>query len=463
MNPDRRLVSVPYAYQAEKAREVSATGTVVKSIAGPDGTKLTDDVVFAREGEIGIRRDGNTITFVGRSGPVVAQDLACPASTPCVESAEISGPLTDALIPDLGTLSGVVADAQIDAAIARDSEVTAAVAAVAAAAAKDVACTTPCVSSAEISGPLTDALIPDLGTLSGGVTDGQIPAGIARDSEVAAAVAAVADAAAKDVACTTPCVSSAEISGPLTDALIPDLGTLSGGVTDGQIPAGIARDSEVPALVGPVVKSIASSGGTPLTNNIVLAGEGSIDVQQSGNTITIVGTTGTAAATDVACSTPCVSAAEMSGPLTDALIPPAIARDAEVEGAIATHTAIPAAHHAKTTSFTELTDTISSAQIPASITHDLNVNGTVTVVALAAKYQRIPAAGSVGPASTDTFSATCPAGTSVLGGGLDPGSATALAMVGSWPNADSWFVKVNNSDLLSSAAITVYAICAAIQ
>lgn len=290
MNPDRQLVSVPYAYQAEKAREISGTKTVVKSIAGPDGTPLTDDIIFAQEGNIGIRQDGNTIT-IGNSGPVVAVDLACVSR---------------------------------------------------------------CVSPAEISGPLADD---------------QIPATIARDSEVAAAVAAVADAAAKDLACATRCVSPAEISGPLEIS---------------QIPSGIARDTEVAIKVS-----------------------------------------------------------------TD----------------IANHTALPSAHHAKTTSFTELTDTISSAQIPASIGHDLNVNGTVTVVTLAAKYERVSTDGSVGAlGGTATASAKCDAGSRVLGGGLDPGDSatTTLTMVGSWPNADdSWSVIVNGGAV--GGSFKVYAICAAIQ
>lgn len=618
LSPDRQLVSVPYAFQAEKANEVSGTNTVVKSLE-IEGIPYRDDVVFVGGGNVVVQpKPGspNTIEIVGSTGNASAVALNC--STPCVEPAEISGPLTDALIPDLGTLSGGITDAQIPggiardsevstaitnhstatgahtlsslagsvtdsqipatitrdsevpgfigttvsdaitthsnaagahtlsalagsvtdaqvpdlgtlsgvltdaqipdlhtlsgvlletqipAAIARDSEVTAGVSA--AIAAHSIATGAHTLSS--LSGSVTDAQVPDLGTLSGVLVDAQIPSGIARDSEVAAAVDAVANAAATNVACATPCVSPAEISGPLTDALIPDLGTLSGVLADAQVPSGIARDTEVPTLIGTVVKTITPSGGIPMSNDIVLTGAGTIDIQQAGNTITIVGTAGPAAATDLACATPCVSPAEISGPLTDALIPDlgtldgvlvdpqipaAIARDSELPtwttlsgipagfaddiddvgvlaeidpqvGAISDNRVPRWSNTAAALVNGQIYDTGSAVGIgtttPATA---LDVAGTVTVVALAASYVRVNNDHLADP-GLNTFTATCPIDSNVLGGGVNPQGADGLTMTGSWPNTNnSWSVTVNNSNLLGSLPVTVYAVCAAIQ
>jgi hypothetical protein len=229
-------------------------------------------------------------------------------------------------------------------------------------------------------------------------------------------------------------------------------------VTDAQIPTAITRDSEVPGLIGSVVRSITPSGGTSLTNDIVLDGAGSIDIQQSGNTITIVGTTGTAAATDVACTTPCVSSAEISGTLTDAHVPATIARDTEVAGAIATHATANDAHGLS--SFT--TGTLAETRIDAAIARDTEVAGAIAVhvASLAASYSH-QSSNQPAVAGVSTLGVSCPVGTQVLGGGVQ-NSVQTITMLGSWPSAsNSWSVSVNNSG--ADAAVTVYAVCASIQ
>jgi hypothetical protein len=221
-----------------------------------------------------------------------------------------------------------------------------------------------------------------------------------------------------------------------------------------------------------------------------------VAVQQSGNTITIVGSTGGAAATDVVCTTPCVAPTEISGVLADVQIDPVVARDTEVANAIATHgsasnahalisfttgtlaearidatiardTEMAAAITAHSTAsdahtFASISGTLTSAQIPNTITHGLAVSGVVTVAALDASYSHVQSNQSVG-AGVSTLSAGCPGGTQVLGGGVQ-NSDQAVTMLGSWPSANnSWSVSVNNSNLLGSLPVTVYAVCAAIQ
>ena len=62
-----------------------------------------------------------------------------------------------------------------------------------------------------------------------------------------------------------------------------------------------------------------------------------------------------------------------SGVVLEGWIDSAIARDVETSAAIASHAAIAAAHHTKTTSFTELTDVAADAQIPKSIARDSEI------------------------------------------------------------------------------------------
>jgi len=66
-----------------------------------------------------------------------------------------------------------------------------------------------------------------------------------------------------------------------------------------------------------------------------------------------------------------------SGAVSEARIDALIARDTETDAAIAAHTAVPDAHHAKTTKFSELTDVAADAQIPGAIARDSEIMPTV--------------------------------------------------------------------------------------
>jgi hypothetical protein len=66
-----------------------------------------------------------------------------------------------------------------------------------------------------------------------------------------------------------------------------------------------------------------------------------------------------------------------SGTVSEARIDPLIARDTETNTAITAHTAIPGAHHSKTTKFSELTDMAADTQIPGSIARDSEIMPTV--------------------------------------------------------------------------------------
>lgn len=108
--------------------------------------------------------------------------------------------------------TGTLEDARIAASIARDSEIP---------------------TETDLEGVL------DLQDLQGAVTDGQIPAAIARDAELPTAVAGDVDGAF-----ATTDLDEAAVETELESVL--DLPDLQGVLTDGQIPAIIARDSELP-------------------------------------------------------------------------------------------------------------------------------------------------------------------------------------------------------------------------
>ncbi len=549
LTPDRQFVSVPYAHQADS---VSGTGTVVKGIVpqspqGALGVPVRDDVVLVGGGNVVVQPKvgtTNTIEIVGSTGNASAVALNC--STPCVEPAEISGVLAPTQVPELGALGGALTDGQIPAAIARDTEVTTQVNSgisdhVRALNAHNFTSISGALSEQQVPATIArDDEVPSLATptvnaaisahagandahalssfTTGTLADARIVGTIARDSEVTTSVntAVSAHAAANDAhalsSFTTGTLAEPRIDAAIArDAEVPGLvgatvnnaisahagandahalssfttGTLAAARIDGtiardaevtttvntaitnhvatanvhpldaynagtlaatRIDNAIARDAEVTTLVGPVVKSIASFGGTPLTNDIVLSGTGTVAVQQSGNTITIVGTTGGAAATDVACTTPCVSSAEIVGPLTDALIP-------DLGG---------------------LSGVLTDAQIPAAIARDAeltwaNVAGkpagfaddTDNTGALAASSVVISVTAAAG---VTTQTALCSGGTVVVGGGVDHDDTTGLVSLGaSWPSSSTgWSVKVNNGTGVA-VDVRVYAVCAAVS
>src|SRR5574341_1083499 len=538
LSPDRQLVSVPYAYQAEKAHEVSGTGTVVKNIglAGSTESPLTDEIVLEGTGNVQIQRPvgTNTIRIVGTDGTAAAVGLDC--AQPCVDNTEISGALTDAQIPDLGTLSGVLTDVQIPATIARDSEVPGMVGPTVSDAIAAHSTATGAHTLSVLAGSVTDAQVPDLGTLSGTLTDtqipdlntlsgilldAQIPSAISRDSEVTAGVSAAIGA----------------------HAIAPgahNLSVLAGSVTDAQIPAEIARDDEVPGLVGTTVSdAIAVHSTAPGAHTLsVLAG--SVTDAQVPDLGTLSGTLTDAQIPDLNA---------LSGVLLDAQIPPGVARDSEVPGLIGTTVSDGIAAHAVAddahalSSFTtgtlaepridaaiarvsqlptwatlagipadiadgdqvgiaaesdpqvgalsdtrvprwngaldmlvdgQISDTgaavvIGTPSAPTTLTANgtVNVTGTMTVASLAAGYSRElvnqPAAGGIG-GIISTVTVQCPPGTRALGGGVENTNASVV-MLGSWPGSApfrEWSVSVNNLSA-DTVNVTYYAVCAAIQ
>lgn len=442
LSPDRQLVSVPYAYRADG---VSGTGTVVKSI-GPTGNLLTDVIVLEGGGNVQVQRPAgtNTIRIVGtvETGGAVT-DVACPVA--CIDPAtEISGEIPDNKIPS---------------AMARDAEVTTAV--------------------------NTHAGLPNahnLSVLAGSVTDGQIPANIARDSEV---TAGVSNAIGNHIATNNAHPLSTFTAGTLLEARIDDViardsevtatvnnaiathagtsnaHTLSsfttGTLAEGRIDSAIARDSEVPSLVGSIV-SDAIVAHAAANNAHALSSF----------------TTGTLAEARIDSAIARVS--QLPTWTTLAGIPAGFADGVDDVGSIAetdpqvgtiSDTRVPkwSGNASGALVDSQIYDNGTSVGIgtPTPATK-LEVNGVVTVVALAASYSRVVSnqSAAAGPGASTTLNAACPAGTQVLGGGVDNSDAS-LSILGSWPNADtSWSVRVNNSSL-ADVAVNVYAVCAAIQ
>lgn len=391
---------------AHQADAVSGTGTVVKSIAPSGGTPLTDNVVLDGVGNIDIQQTGNTITIVGTTGTAAALDLAC--ANPCVSSAEISGPLADALIPDLGTLSGVLTDVQIPDLNMLSGTLS----------------DTQIPNLQDLSGALTATQLPAISAISGTLTEMQIPANIARDNEV---TTGVANAVGNHIATNNAHPLSTYTDGTLAEARIDPL---------------IARDTEVPTLAGPGITAAITDHSTSATTAHSF---GSI--------------TGT------------LPWARLAG------IPADIADGDQVGIPIETDPQIGALSDTQVPRWSTASGTLVNSQIvdtgaavgigtttaPTTLTVNgtVNVTGAVTVASLDAGYVQPSLGVSAVPGLNNPFVVSCQTGR-VLGGGVD-NSDLNVVVLGSWPSANnSWSVRVNNLGL-TDAVITVYAICAAIQ
>ena len=257
---------------------------------------------------------------------------------------------------------GTVPDAQLPAGLARDTEVTAAVAAHAAAANPHPVYLTQAEGDAayEVAGAVAahaGAADPHTGyqresekglangyaslDAGGTVPDAQLPAGLARDAEVTAAIAAHAAAGDPHPGYLTAAEGNAAYI-PLTQrGAINGVATLdaAGTIPDAQIPAAVARDAEVTAaitahaaLADPHTgyqkesEKDAASGypGLDANTRLVLA---RLPLAGSDGQFLVRRTGAMAYAT-----------------LLDADIPATIARDSEVTAAVAAHAAAPDAH-----------------------------------------------------------------------------------------------------------------------
>ena len=214
----------------------------------------------------------------------------------------------------------------------------------------------------------TNALHHDKTTSFGELTDSagdeQIPATIARDTEVDSRIsdhAAIADAH------HTKTTTFAELTDTATDA---------------QIPADIARDSEIMPTVlandgtgsGLDADSVDGVQASDLEESTeidadIAAHEAISDAHHTRYTDgEAVSAMGTKVDSNPLHHDKTTSFTELSDTASDAQIPATIARDTEVDSKITDHAAVPDAHHAKTTSFAELTDTATDTQIPDTIT-----------------------------------------------------------------------------------------------
>jgi hypothetical protein len=107
--------------------------------------------------------------------------------------------------------------------------------------------------------------------------------------------------------------------------------------------------------------------------------------------------------------------------------------------------------------------TATQTPAPAAL---LEVAGTVRVASLVAGYGRVVMPNQTVPAASEptTLTAQCPPGTNVLSGGYEFDTLLPLVTVlGSWPNTgNSWSVKFDNASGTDAAA-NIFAVCAAIQ
>ncbi|NQT84090.1 hypothetical protein HQ563_13775 [bacterium] len=241
--------------------------------------------------------------------------------------------------------SGIVSEGRIDPLIARDSETDAAV-----------------VTHAAIANAHHERYGDSEAVAVMGVKSNTNPLHHDRyaDAEAVAAMGAKAN------------------TNPLHHDKTTSFGDLTDAASDAQIPAAIARDTEVDSKITDHA-AIAGAHHTKYTDLEAVAAMGA---KANTNPLHHDKTTSFADLTDAA---------------SDAQIPAAVARDTEVSSEIGTHGAIAGAHHAKTTSFAELTDAASDAQIPAVIARDSEIAGhAATADAHHARYTDTEAVSAMG-------------------------------------------------------------------
>jgi len=230
---------------------------------------------------------------------------------------------------------------------------------------------------------------------SGTVAEARIDPAISRDSERDAAITAHAAISNAHHARYTDAEAVAAMgtkspNNPLNHDKTTTFPELTGTAADGQIPASIARDSEIMPTV------LANDGTGSGLDADKLDGAEAAALEESGE---IDADIGTHAGDAGAHHTKTTSFSDLTDTATDAQIPDNISinyaaeagnadtvdgmegadleESAEIDADIGTHAGDAGAHHTKTTSFSDLTDTATDAQIAASIARDSEIMPTV--------------------------------------------------------------------------------------
>jgi len=249
------------------------------------------------------------------------------------QSSEFAGTTHSHLGSDIA--SGTVAEARIDPLITRDTEKDAAVTAHAAISNAHHARYTDAEAVAAMgakspNNPLNHDKTTKFTELTDVAADAQIPASIARDSEIMPTVLAN--------------------DGPGSG--------LSADTVDGMDGAALEESAEIDSDIA-AHAAVANAHHTRYTDGEAVAAMGA---KANTNPLNHDKTTSFSELTDTA---------------SDSQIPAAVARDTEVTTKISDHAAIASAHHTKTTSFADLTDVASDTQIPGVIARDSEIMPTV--------------------------------------------------------------------------------------